>query len=266
MNPITYALKQINFAIPKDILQKVFISNVNYNQRLPVSLDSIIREKVIEDRVMVDVNVVGGTETFISLSDLPREFLDPFTAIYRIPKYMTQGRTITRALSVSFGEGAIMGASNIAPTQGNALLDSAAGVLNSNLPIPIVSTAQVTLVNENTVMIADNMALPVNIYLRCWLENDSNLNHIQPTSYPDFGKMCVLATKAYVYVNSQIPMDRAYIFAGNELGRFKEIIDGYSDANDQYDTFVREVWRKVAVLNDYMAHRRHAMRILGGVW
>jgi hypothetical protein len=266
MNPITYSLQQLRYQIPKEILEKVFLSNLNYRTIQATTLDTRIRQEVIESRVLVDCNLAGGTETHIPLSDLPKEFIDPFTAIYRIPKTMTQGRTITRALSVSFGEGAIMGASNIAPTQGNALLDAAAGVLNSALPIPIVSTAQVQLIGENTVMIADNMALPVNIFLRCWLENDENFNHIQPTSYKNFAKLVELATKAYIYINAQIPMDKAFIHAGSELGRFKDIIDGYADANEQYDTHYNEVWRKTAYLNDYNAHRRHCQRVLGGNW
>lgn len=266
MNPISYALRQLRFKIPKEILEKTFISTLNHRFTQPTSLDTRIRQEVIEPRVLVDCNLLGGTETHIPLFDLPREFLDPFTAVYRIPKSMTQGRTIVRAMSVAYGEGAIMGASNIAPTQGNLLLDGAAGVLNSALAIPIVSTAQCQLIGENVVMIADNMALPMNIYLRCWLENDENFNHIQPTSYPAFAKLVELAVKAYIYVNIQIPMDRAIIHAGSELGRFRETVDGYADANEQYETHLTEVWRKTAYLNDYTSHRRHCQRILGGNW
>lgn len=266
MNPITYSLQQLRFAIPREILEKVFISNMNHRLIQPTSLDTRIRQEVIEQRVLVDCNLAGGTETHIPLSTLPKEFIDSYTAIYRIPKNMTQGRTITRALSVSYGEGAIMGVVNVAPTQGNAYLDAASGVLAASLPIPIVSTAQCQLIGENVVMIADNMALPVNIFLRCWLENDENFNHIQPTSYKAFSKLIELAVKAYIYINAQIPMDRAFIHAGSELGRFKEIVDGYSDANEQYETHFNEVWRKTAYLNDYNAHRRHCQRILGGNW
>lgn len=267
MNPIQYSLQQCRFEIPPEILEYVFVTRQDKERRYkptPISIDAKIRELVIEPRVLVDCNLVGGTEVAIPLANCPKEVIDPFQAIYRIPKNLTNGRTITRALSVSFGEGAIVGMSNLQPTYGNNLLDAAAGVLNSHLAIPQVSTANCQLIDENTVLIMDNFAIPMNAYLRCWLENDSNFNHIQPTSYDAFATLVILAVKAYIYNTMQIHMDRALIHAGGELGRFKEIVDEYSDANEMYRTHLRQVWRRVAYLNDFQAHRRHLQRLMGG--
>jgi len=266
MNPVTYALNQVRYEIPREVLEKVFISQFNYQLRNPISLDSRIREEVIVPRVFTDCNIMGGTETFIRLNGLPREDVDAFTYIYRIPKTLTQGRTITSALSVTFGEGAVVGATNLVPMHGNALLDAASGLLNTSSPIPIISSAKVKLIAENTIMIADNMSLPTNIFLRCWLENDTTFNHINPRSYPQFAKLVLLAVKAYIYVNAMIPMDKGEIFGGNQLGRFKEVVDSYSDANEMYATHLKEVWGKVAILNDFDAHRRHLQMITGGAW
>lgn len=264
MNPITYSLDRLHYAIPREILEKTFISNINHRTLIPVSLDARIRELVIEPRVLVDCNLVAGTEMYFPLIQVPREIVDMFNYVYRIPKFMTQGRRITQALSVSFGEGAVLAGSNLAPSNGNALLDATSGVLNSALPIPLVSTAQCQLIGENTVLINDNMALPNNIYLRCWVENDESFNHIQPASYPAFSKLVELAVKAYIYINSLVIMDKAYIFAGAELGRYKEIVDSYADANEMYETHRDEKWRKTAFMNDYQAHTRQLRRTLGG--
>lgn len=268
MNPITYALNQVRFEIPREILEKLFITQFAaqhcYYKPTPISLDARIRDEVITPRVLMDCNMMGGTETHIRLTGLPREDVDAFTYVYRIPKTLTQGRSITAALSVTFGEGAVVGATNLVPMRGNVLLDAASGLLNSSTPIPMISTAKVKLIGENTILIADNMSMPTNIFLRCWLENDTNFNHINPRSYPAFSKLVVLAVKAYIYVNAMIPMDMGEIFAGNQLGRFKEVIDSYSDANEMYMTHLTEVWGRVAVLNDFDAHRRHIQLLVGG--
>lgn len=265
MNPITYALNHVKQVIPKEILNRVFISQQNYNFVIPVSLDSRIREEVINPVVMVDCNIIAGVETWIRLNGIPRENPDPFTFIYRIPKTVTQGRSIISALSVSFGEGAVIGATNLIPVRGNSLQDAGAGLLHSSNPIPMISTAKCQLIGENVVAIMDNMALPTNIFLRCWLENDSEMNHINPRSYLDFARLVEYAVKRYIYTNAIIPMDMGELFAGSQIGRFKETIDGYSDAHEMYVT-AREEWGRVASLNDFESHRRHLQAMIGGLW
>lgn len=264
MNPVSYSLQNIHRTIPRDILEKVFISIIQHRYTVPVSLDARIRELVIEPWVMVDCNLVGGTETFLPLEAVPREQMDPFTVIYRIPKSMTQGRTITSALSVSFGQGSIIGSTNMGLRGSSPMLDAASSVMNAQLPIPMVSSAYCTLIGENVVLIGDNIALPTNLFLRCKLENDEAFTHLKPTSYMQFAQLVEYAIKAYIYTNSAIVMDRAFIHAGADLGRMKEIIDSYSDAFENYKTYFRETWQKVSILNDYTAHRRHLQMITGG--
>ena len=266
MNPITYALNQVHFRIPDEVLKETFVSRqFNFQFRsTPATIDARIRDLVLNARVMVDCNLFGGVETTIPLIRASYEYIDPYQVIYTVPKTLTQGRSITRALSVSFGDGAMAGITNLVPSYGNNLLDAAQGLLQSHQPIPMVSTANCILVGENQVLIQDNFTLPPNIYLRCWLENDAMMSHIQPTSYPAFAELVVLAVKAYIYMNLQIPMDKGVIHAGADLGRFREVVDGYSDADEQYRDHLKKVWRKVAYLNDFQAHRRHIQRLLGG--
>jgi len=267
MNPITKALQELGYRIPRAILEKTFLSNLQPFSYTPTSLDARIRETVIEPRVMVDCNLMGGTEATIPLGGVPRQQIDSFTYVCRIPKKLTQGRTITRALSISYGQVGMLGTSSNIPQQGtSALMDAAGGLLASALPIPAVSTAQCQLIGENVIMVIDTVSIPQDIYLRCWLENDTAFNHLQPTSYKDFAKLVEFAVKSYIYNHNQIPMDRAYIQGGFELGQFKSIVDGYADAEENYQTYLNEVWRKVALLNDFHGKRRHISLVTGGNW
>ncbi|MOA51142.1 hypothetical protein D3C78_1742520 [compost metagenome] len=76
----------------------------------------------------------------------------------------------------------------------------------------------------------------------------------------------VLATKAYIFTNIALPMDQAELSGGMALGRFKEIVDGYADAYEQYEQYFEETWRKVAIFNDPEANKRHLKLLTGGRW
>lgn len=265
MNPVSYALSAVRHHIPKEILETVFKPNQRYRTITPDSIDAAIRSKVLDGRVFIDCNLVGGTETRIPLRVDMREMIDPYTAVYRIPKSMTQGRTITRALEIGYSAGASVGQISSGVTQSSSIMDAAAGLLASQNPIPLVSTCDVQLVGENVVMVIDNVQLPTLLFLRCWLENDTHFNHIQPTSYRAFSDLVIAAVRAYIYVNAQIPMDKAYIHAGAELGKFAEFVDSCSDANEKYEELL-DRWAKIALMNDFESHRRHIKLEMGGLW
>lgn len=266
MNPISYAIDQIHLKIPRDILDRTFLPNVHYQYAVPVSVSSRIREEIIERRVKVDCNLIGGIEADIPLSSVVTERVDAYNTIYRIPKSLTQGKTITRALNLTFGEGSVLGTSHLGLRRSNPMLDAAGGVLNSHLPIPNVSTAYVQLIGENTLLVRENYSLPRNVFLKCWLEHDEEMNHLQPTTYKPFAQLCLYATQSYCYNTLIIRLDRGAIFAGADLGSIKDIVDSYSDAEENYETFFKEQWRKQAThLNDPQAKMRHIKMITGGL-
>lgn len=263
MNAIRKALDEIRYNVPRTILDETFIAQQFRGRGLAVSLDTRIRELVIDPRVLNDCNIVGGVEITIDLNQVMPELLDAGMLLYRIPKSLTQGRSITSALAISFGRAAGMGLANMG-NDGSALLGAVQGVLDSAMPIPTVALADVTLVGENTVLVKDQYIRPGDVWLRCLVSNDPELNNISPASYHNFSEMCVLAVKAYIYNHLVIPMDEGQLHAGMQLGRFREIVDGYADANELYQTFLNEKWRVTAIHNDPERHRRHLRLVLGG--
>lgn len=266
MGAIQKSLDEVRYNIPREVLEQTFIANNQKFRGLPVSLDHRIREEVVNPRVLMDCNLVGGVEDNIPLGSLTGERVDQFHIIYRIPKTLTQGRTIISPLSLTFGQGYAFQHPTVGVQKSSAMQDAAYGLLQAHLPIPPVSTGYVTLIGENTVLVQDNMAIPVNCYLRCLLSNDPEMNNINPASWHAFSQLVVLATKAYIYNNLSIPMDQAFLHGGMALGRLREIVDNYADANEMYYTHLNEVWRKTAFQNDPIRHRRHLKSILGGNW
>lgn len=250
MNAINYAVTFIMNQIPRAILDKTFISAYNHMTTIPVSTDSRIRDLVINSRVLEDINIIGGTHVTIPLDGLPQEVIENNAVVVRIPKSRTQGRSILSVHSVSFGASAISGIVTNPLSQGGDLANAQQQMLNGISSIPYVSEAQVTLLAENVVMIEGVNMMSGYMYLRCEVENDSNLNNIKKRSYLAFGQLCSLATKSYIHSTMVIPMDIGFIEGGATLGKMSEIIDSYADAEDEYQEFLRTKWAKVSKLND----------------
>lgn len=271
MNPVTNALRRVREDIPVEILEKTFIDlkqcTVASMQGIKsvVSLDQLIREKIVDARVRVDCNLVGGQEHTIPLQGIVPTSIDVFNLIYTIPKDKTMGKSITSVTSVSFGGSVVLGGFNQPMMQQSTGQQTINSVMSSSLPPPTVSTANCQLIDENVVLITDVIAVPRNLYLRCWIENDYNFNNIKPTSYENFADLVILATKAYIYNKSIVTMDKAYIYAGGELGRYAEVVNSYSEANVEYKEKLI-VWRRVSLMNDNNACRRMVRRLVGGGW
>lgn len=265
MNAVSKAIDEIRLRIPPPILEAVFIQRNRAWGLPPEPLSAHIVNEVLRPRVFVDCNLVGGTEAYVRLEGLNFQRANDFVTVYRIPKERTQGRTISSALSITFNDpsgtayyGIGLGCQSTQMTSlGSALLDTAG-------TIPITSSASVQLIGENTVMIKDTTLLPGNCFLRCILAADENFSHLQMRVYKQFGMLATLAVKAYIYNEYVIRMDIGELYGGHNLGRFKEIIDTYADANELYDTYLREKWQKISMMNDSESWGRFLRIAVGG--
>lgn len=254
MNPITRSLDEVKYRIPRDILNQVF-RKINLRWReTPISLDEQILSQVVTPRVLVDCNLVGGTETLISLEGLAGEMIEEFVTVYHIPKDRTQGRSIMSVLSINYGSMGMLGAASsmqaFKPCSVNVMLTASQAMMDAMSPIPVTSTARVSLIGENTVMVRNNTQPVGHSYLRAVLANDDRLSNIQMRSIPAFCKLVELAVKSYIYNEYVILMDRAQLSGGQDLGRFKEVIDGYADSEQMYQDYLIEKWGAIAFMND----------------
>lgn len=268
MNPINKALSELKFRIPKPILERAFVPPRTFGgmrQRSPVSLDYRIREAVIDARVMVDCDLVGGTETTIPLASVPADYLADYKVVWSIPFTLTQNRKISRVYSLVYGDGGVPTNATPYGQGGSQLADAARGLMSSHAPIPNVSNAEIQLVGENTIMAHQHIPLSPQLHLRCVLENDSEFNHLPPTSVHHFCKLVEFATKSYVYNELIVELDRGEIAGGADLGRFSSLVEDYADAEELYQEYFSEAWRKVAIFSDDEARKRHLKMAVGGL-
>ena len=265
MNAISKALDEIKFSINRELLDLVFIKRIKDWKNPILSLDECIMSTVIRPRVLVDCNLVGGLEIFVPLETVHYTRTNDYTCIYNIPKTLTQGRSIISALNVTYSDPTRVSSYGVNASQNNsAMLQLGAAVVDAAGQLPITSTALVQLIGENVVMVRDSLIMPANAYLRCVIENGSNLNHIQLKSYHAFAELVVHAVKAYIYNEYIVRLDIGELYAGQNLGRIKEIIESYADANEMYKTYLKESWTKVALMNDRESWTRHLRLIMGG--
>ena len=264
MGAIQKAIQEVKFAIPEEILNEIFLKREFGRTPLPVSLDTMIREKVIDPRVMVDCNLLGGTQVELPLSGVEPMQVDTYKTIYRIPMSLTQNRIISRVVSLTISQSIMMNSSYMGVEGYSQILEAAKGMMNAQAGIPIVSTAYIRLIAENTVLVSDYMSLPRTAFLRCYLENDSEYSQLNPQTYPHFCQLVELAVKAYIYNKGRMRVGMGQLVGGMELGVFRETIDSYADANELYKTYIKEVWTKVMLMDDPRSKERMLRMLIGG--
>lgn len=266
MNAIAKAVDEAKYRIPSRVLKEAFKDSKYSWRPSNVSIDEQITNKVIRSRVLVDCNLVGGVEMIVSLEGLGYDTVDNYTIVYHIPKERTQNRSIMSVKSVGYAASTsamgAMGSLGSLPFNDNDMMGMANAVVNSHSSAPTVSTANVTLVAENTIMVRDMARMMGNNYLRCIVADDENMNHIPPRAIPQFCKLVELAVKSYVYNQLIIEMGDAFLSGGQELGVFKSVVEGYADSEQMYQDYLVQ-WSGVAFLSDGVRATRHIKLLIG---
>ena len=139
MNAIGYAINMVNRSIPKEIRNLTFLSGINHMTGIPVTTDSRIRELVINDRVLEDINIIGGTQITVPLDGLAQEPIENNAVVIRIPKSRTQGRSIISVHSVAFGASAVSGFVSNPLRQVSEVANANQQMLNGMSSIPYIS-------------------------------------------------------------------------------------------------------------------------------
>ena len=278
MNAVMYGLMEIKRKIPAPILEKTF-KPVQYTQLrrdpfMPINIDNVIIERVVNGPVRRDCDAAGATETTISLQGLPLEVIAPDKYLIHVPKELTNGREITSALAVIFYSMNNVSTSSMFQGMSNSTTYNVSGCMNTNLdpmraigaslqPLMLSQTTNCRAVNGSTILVED-VILPGGVpHLRCILANDSTFSTLAQAAWKQFAKLCVLACKEYIYNNLTIEIDTAELVGGQELGKFKDIVESYADAGDQYEEFYEEKWRKIQFMADVPRHARFIRSLVG---
>jgi len=262
LNIIDKAIDDAMFVIPEEILDLVFRRDNRWKRATPISVREAIMQDVMRPRVLVDANIVGGKETVISLLGLDPFYTDDHCSVYKVPEERLNFKTILSVHSVGFVNVAVGSAMSYSGTsslvyQGQSeMLPLANQVMDAAGSIPDVATARAELVDENTFVVYDRMRNNFIFNARVVLCNNDDLSNIHIRSAPKFSKLAEYAIKAHIYKKLQIRLNRNQLEMGQDLPAIKDYVDSLSDSNENYQTYLSEVWQKVAFMNDRRAFRR----------
>lgn len=263
LTPLDHAINRIKLNIPKEILDKTFIqSNQRFRAyRSAVSVDHLIRQKVIREIVLTDCNLIGANEVKVAVLRSWCQLIDSNNIIVRVPKTHTQNRTITEVLNATYlpQSGYLMPYGTIQAVSEMTLAQNK--LLNSIRNPTISGTIDTEIVGENVIAIIGAGTVPNNLFLTVMVEYDENMSTLSRSAYGVFAQLCLLATKAYIWSNRIVLMDKAEIEGGYQLNRYTSIIEGYEDAYEQYTEFLEEKWKKISFMADPARRKKHLSMI-----
>lgn len=264
-NPLVKALDDIEMEIGPQILEALFGKPDFYMCSSPVNMRTRIQEEILERRVLVDMDLVGGTEAYIPLDGpyVQREYIDPMTVMYHIGPELTQNRPIRQIYSVHFGILNYSVATGVLRGAESAMGGEMRKVLDSALRTPPAATTYINMINHNTFIVKFTFLPYSAAFLRCRLGNDESLTFVRHQSILDFVELCLLATQAYIYTQFNIKIGQAYLSGGQELGEFAETIRQWSGKWEEYKLKLK-AWKNIAQnFNDPEARRRNLRTLVG---
>jgi hypothetical protein len=268
MGAIEKAISEVRFAIPYEILNETFKVDTGYTAGrvagVKTSLESRIREDILENKVLDDCNLMGGREIIVPLRGLKVRYHDDMTFVVTIPKSLTEGQSITSVLSVAQSTDIGVGTMQSQYQSGNAHSSSMDALFHASTGSgSSLIDGRVRMIGENTVYVKSVNITTGDLYLRCRVGSDSNMSNLPATAWLDFSNLVILATKAYIYRELSIRMDEGQLSGGLNLGRFKELVDEYSDSHQMYNEFIHERWPRIAAINDEERHSRVILNQFG---
>lgn len=256
---LDYAVNKIKQAIPAEVLEKTFIDVVPRfrSVRSAVSVDALIKMRVVRDIVLTDCNLIGANEIDIAIHPGWCQHIDQNQFVVRVPKAFTQNRMITEVMSCNF-----MPQGGYATPYGNQspISETTLGIqklMTSLKQVSIVSTANTEVIGENTIVVTGTGAYSRNMFLTVMVEHDDQMSKLRRQAYPIFVELCILAAKSYIWSNRVIDMDKAEIAGGYTLNRFTSIVEGYEGAFEEYTEFFNTRWKKTSFVGDPARNKKY---------
>jgi len=243
ISPFSSALRMIFNNIPKEILEAAFRPK-DYQ----VTLDQRIKDVIINGRVLPDCNINAGKIKRIPLSSCMIEYVTPdpgFSSIlsptpgslYRVPPNARENRDITGVIDISYLYD--YGGFNDSPfglgSNGNTVRSMAAAVLNSHTGRNSCLTPTPTLLANNMILINPTNSFISDWALVCRLGYDEEFTNLNNGAVVPLSKLILIATKVYIWVTLTIQIDQAMLSGGQELGKFKDVVDRYQEELEKYD-------------------------------
>lgn len=250
ISAISSALWAIRADIPLEILEATFKP---YHE--DTCLDYLICSKVIQNRVLNDVNMRGGKihafnldQRWCRYTDSPSPYVGAASgafSTYVIPPEARDHRDINSIIRVDYpywntmvGNGLFL---SQAYSQGNAASDLSRQVLSSKTMANITIRPTVTLMAGNAIMLRPAQYDYIAWRIVVKLNYDKEFTNMENGSIDVFKRLCVAAVKAYIYNTLIFEIETNVVYRGMDIGVMKDIVSSYSDANSTYNEELQQM-------------------------
>jgi hypothetical protein len=258
MDIVQKAIKDLTYSIPKELLVAAFNEFSLWDTGIQANIDSKIRQEIIYGRIFEDVNVSGGQQIELHIGSVtPRvvhgdSTYDRGMYIYEIPKKLTDGRDIISVISLNYGpiRHALNGANDLSTFSHGTMTRLANQLIDTTARSDVLSTSNVTLISGNTILLRNQSPFSDQVFMLCNVSIDKDFSVFRASAYRKFGQLVEYAVKAYIYNKLRIPVGKGEIYAGVDLGVFKDELDNYSDSNEMYKEYLDANLSKLLFTSD----------------
>lgn len=266
MSAINYAIREVTNRLPSQVLKRMFgkIQGLECSFN-PTTVEEQIRIRVIQHRVLTDMNIVGGKSKYLKVSSGQILHSDDIGTSFHYTEEQLHGQGI---LSVHYhmlgkpptGEILMMQTlrqeRNTKVTDGNCNADGMRKELIEKAEnykhkiVGFTGNTIVELVAKNTILLPSRVTRG---YFKVTLTDDPELTQVPPRSWRVFARLVELATKAYIYKEEVITLEQTEIYQGQELGGIKSYISDLADSEELYQEQLTK-WAKIAFMHDRNAY------------
>lgn len=251
MNNVDLCLNEVYNTIPCEILNAVF-----YHEEL--SIRENLKREIWDKILLLDLDAYGGEKIDVMLEGLNYDInihAGKQYRTYKIPKTLTRNKIITSVLNITHTPYFYNAMYNTGYTLNNAINPAKASAQRA---FNALNASHNTIVTEIK-LIGINLVCGhfPNIWygsdtfkMQCIVQNDETLNNYDIKGMDVIVNMFVLATKRYIYNKLAIKVDQGITIGGYEIGTFKELLDEYKDAAEEYNEEKKKIGFYSAMSNE----------------
>lgn len=260
MGAVEHALSYILETVDETVLE-LALREKHRTLNSVLTIEEKIRTQIIISKVLKDVKLLSGIRKNIPLSKCRiKQMINTFDYVVEVPDNLLSGREIVSASSIT-----LTGQNTRNFGSGNTMLSSASRLIDAHTAPPIIEVTRIELIGRNILLISTEgyESHLTSGFLECTVASGENMSHIHPRSYRDFAKLCRRAAQSKIYTKLYSKLDEGYINGGHSVGRIKDIVDSFADAEEQYSELL-DGWEKIERLNNRKFNSDFIALQLGG--
>ena len=283
MSAINYAIREVGHRIPSKILSMLFSRPGGYSCDFsPTTLETQIRQRIIYDRVLTDLDIMAGLERFLPIGNGEIQHQDSLGTSYFYSHKMLHNLDIVSVhyfttnrppMTSIMGGAARRGTDRTTKSTSeekcmyNDMYENFQKEITKQDPGSTLTGLNVdvtaTLIAKNTVF-ASNNRLTIG-WFKVVLSNDPELTRLPNRVWRKFAKLVELATKAYIYKESVITIELATVTNGMPLAGVNSLIETYAEAEEQYQEQL-DLWSSIGLMLDKPAYARYIRSQIGKIF